>query len=73
MSPMMRAPEVTAPVGDIPYMSRVTEREEPLPVAVSLIGAPGTDLLLVDLVEKGLRGACIPTRVQTGRFMYQRS
>ena len=53
MSPMMRAPEVTAPVGDIPYVSRVTEREEPLPVAVSLIGAPGTDLILLDLVEKG--------------------
>lgn len=28
-------------VGDIPYMSEVTKREEPLPIAISLIGAPG--------------------------------
>lgn len=57
MSPIMRAPEVTAPgmwccqaqrkyansgaVGDIPYQSTVTEREERLPIAVSVIGAPG--------------------------------
>ncbi|KAF2798542.1 amidase signature enzyme [Melanomma pulvis-pyrius CBS 109.77] len=52
MSPMMRAPEVTAPVGDIPYHSTVTEREEPLPITVSAIGAPGMDLNLVDMVEK---------------------
>ncbi|EGX89814.1 amidase [Cordyceps militaris CM01] len=32
MSPMLRAPEVTAPVGDIPYMSTVTYKEESLPV-----------------------------------------
>ncbi|OAR02180.1 hypothetical protein LLEC1_06508, partial [Akanthomyces lecanii] len=51
MSPMLGAPEVTAPVGDIPYMSTVTDREEALPVSVSLIGAPGTDLLLPRLVE----------------------
>ncbi|KDN68942.1 hypothetical protein CSUB01_09360 [Colletotrichum sublineola] len=34
MSPIMRAPEVTAPV---------TKREEPLPIAVSVIGAPDSD------------------------------
>jgi hypothetical protein len=28
-------------VGDIPYLSHVTEREEPLPIAVSVVGAPG--------------------------------
>ncbi|PVH72140.1 amidase [Cadophora sp. DSE1049] len=70
MSPMARAPEVTAPVGDIPYQSIVTKREEPLPVAVSLIGPPGTDLILADLVEQGLKGANIPTLLKTGRSMY---
>ncbi|CAK7229734.1 hypothetical protein SCUCBS95973_007328 [Sporothrix curviconia] len=70
MSPMMRAPEVTAPIGDIPYMSTVTQREERLPVAVSLIGPPGADLLLVDIVEKGMKAGHIPTQVKTGSLLY---
>lgn len=70
MSPMLRAPEVTAPVGDIPYMSTVTYKEESLPVCVSLIGAPGTDLLLPKLVEMGMKAAGIPTQVKVGRLMY---
>ncbi|PSN64375.1 hypothetical protein BS50DRAFT_590198 [Corynespora cassiicola Philippines] len=77
MSPMTRSPEVTAPVSDIPYISRVTHREERLPIAVSVIGAPGmatpaycTDLILTDLVEKGLKAGGIETRVKTGRSMY---
>ncbi|KAK4228545.1 amidase [Podospora fimiseda] len=73
MSPIMGAPEVTAiaiQVGEIHYYSIVTQRDEPLPTAISLIGAPGTDLILVDLVEKAMRAAGIPTKVQIGRFMY---
>jgi len=58
MSPMMRAPELTAIgsvyllkcakaanmfslVGEITYDSIVTKREEPFPIGVSVIGAPG--------------------------------
>lgn len=87
MSPMTRAPEVTAPsksesvsklrqlfnstiVGDIACDSIVTEREERLPVAVSVIGPPGTDLILVDLVEKGMKGAGLTCEVKTGSSMY---
>ncbi|KAJ5093003.1 amidase [Penicillium angulare] len=54
MSPMMRGPEVTALVGQIPFLSKVTGREEPLPIAVSVIGTPGTDLILARVVEKGV-------------------
>ncbi|KAM7188406.1 amidase [Rhypophila sp. PSN 637] len=43
MSPMSRAPEVTA---------------------------PGTDLILVDLVERALKASGIPTEVKTGRFIH---
>ncbi|KAF2811179.1 uncharacterized protein BDZ99DRAFT_297432 [Mytilinidion resinicola] len=70
MSPMMQALEVTAPVGDIPYHSLLTKKEEPLPIAGSAIGAPGTDLILVDLVEKGMKAENLPTQVKTGRSMY---
>ncbi len=57
MSPMMRAPELMAigtspcwsfrspltrfPVGEIKYDSIATKREEPFPIGVSVIGAPG--------------------------------
>lgn len=70
-------------------MSNVTKREEPLPIAVSVIGAPGkipltflplcyqltitivgTDLILVDLVEKGMKDAGLPVTVKTGRSLY---
>lgn len=61
---------LTVIVGDIPYNSTVTKREEPLPIAVSVIGAPGADMTLVDLVEKGLKGSGVATEVKTGRFMY---
>ncbi|KAH6630486.1 amidase [Chaetomium sp. MPI-SDFR-AT-0129] len=70
MSPMMQAPEVTAIVGETTHDSRVSHRLEPLPIAVSLIGAPGTDLILVDLVERAMKAAEIPTKVQTGRYVY---
>ncbi|KAJ5406058.1 hypothetical protein N7465_007342 [Penicillium sp. CMV-2018d] len=59
MSPMTRAPEVTAP-----------KTEERLPVAVSVIGPPGADLILVDLVERGMKGAGLATKVKTGSCMY---
>ncbi|KAK2591957.1 hypothetical protein QQS21_010363, partial [Conoideocrella luteorostrata] len=63
MSPMMRAPEVTAPIGEIPYNSVVTKREEPLPIAVSVIGPPGTDLILTHLVEKGMKAGGLATEL----------
>ncbi|KAJ5715484.1 amidase [Penicillium malachiteum] len=70
MSPMMRAPELTTIVGHVPYESTVTDREEFLPIAASVIGAPGTDLILADLVQKGMEFANLPMKLKTGRFMY---
>ncbi|KAJ4135095.1 hypothetical protein NW768_004710 [Fusarium equiseti] len=70
MSPIARAPEVTAIAGQITYESIVTKREEPYPIGVSVIGAPGTDLVLADLVRKGMEAAGIPTQVKTGASVY---
>ncbi|KAL8418082.1 hypothetical protein RB594_001629 [Gaeumannomyces avenae] len=41
MSPIAGAPEITAPVGEVPYQSLITRREEHLPVSISLVSAPG--------------------------------
>ncbi|KAJ5417209.1 uncharacterized protein N7487_000759 [Penicillium crustosum] len=69
MSPMTRAPEVTVPIGDISYDSIVIEREERLPVAVSVIGTPGANLILADLVANGMKGG-LATEVKTRSSMY---
>ncbi|KAL2070236.1 hypothetical protein VTL71DRAFT_13262 [Oculimacula yallundae] len=71
MSPIMRAPEVTAPVGEIPYDSIVSQRKKPLPIAASVIGAPGTDLIIAELARKGMEAAGLPTQVRTGRSIYE--
>ncbi|KAJ5955191.1 hypothetical protein N7501_009470 [Penicillium viridicatum] len=70
MSPIPRAPELTALIGDIAYDTIVTEREERLPVAVLVIGPPSADLIIVDLVEKSMKGAGLATEVKTGSSMY---
>ncbi|KAJ6178047.1 amidase [Penicillium mononematosum] len=70
MSPMMRGPELTTIVGHIPYNSVVTETKEPLPIAASVLGPPGSDLILAAIVERGLKAAGLPTKLKTGRFIY---
>ncbi|KAK5282570.1 hypothetical protein LTR20_003380 [Exophiala xenobiotica] len=70
MSPMMRAPELTTIIGEITYEPTVTKRNEPLPIGASVIGAPGTYLVLLDLVGKGMKAGGFPTKLKTGRFLY---
>ncbi|KAH7302922.1 hypothetical protein B0I35DRAFT_455416 [Stachybotrys elegans] len=57
-------------LGHIPYDSRVTKCEEQLPVVGSIIGAPGSDLLLTNLARDALEKAGRPTTVLTGRNMF---
>ncbi|KAF2837175.1 amidase signature enzyme [Patellaria atrata CBS 101060] len=70
MSPMVKAPELTAPLGATPYNSNVTKREKPLPIAASILGAPRTDLILADLVEKGMKAGGFLLKLKTGRFLH---
>ena len=56
-------------VGEVAYNSRITDRMEYLPCAVSLLGAPDTDLQLIEMVQKFLEDAGRPTSVQTGSSM----
>ncbi|KAF2160587.1 hypothetical protein M409DRAFT_70333 [Zasmidium cellare ATCC 36951] len=70
LSPVLGSPEVTVPIGQIPYMSKKTGAEEVLPVAVSIMGLPGTDCSLVASVETMLRQSGRPLRVASGRQMF---
>lgn len=85
LSPILGAPEIVVPgkrnvhsrgqtlifpAGQISFRSRITEHEEYLPVAVSLLGAPETDLDLTEMTEDFLKHAGRSTRVLTGKTMF---
>lgn len=48
---LVGCPDYTVPVAEVPYFSRVTEQTEFLPVSISLVGRPGTDLELFNLLR----------------------
>ncbi|KAL3419102.1 glutamyl-tRNA(Gln) amidotransferase [Phlyctema vagabunda] len=70
ISPMLEAPQIVIPVGQLPYESRITQRTEYLPIAASLVGTKGSDLMLVKLAADVLNSASWPTTVGVGRFMF---
>ncbi|CAI6341125.1 unnamed protein product [Periconia digitata] len=70
LSPVLGAPEISVPVGNIRYNSRITKRPELLPVAVSFVSPPGTDELLVSALRMVFAHAGRPESVQIGRNMY---
>jgi hypothetical protein len=41
LSPIAGTPEVTAPVGEISYYFRISERTGPMPISVSVVSSPG--------------------------------
>ncbi|KAI9712290.1 MAG: hypothetical protein M1820_001503 [Bogoriella megaspora] len=40
LSPILGAPELTVPIGTVPYESRISGKTEALPMAISIIGLP---------------------------------
>jgi Asp-tRNA(Asn)/Glu-tRNA(Gln) amidotransferase A subunit family amidase len=48
---LVGCPDYTVPVAEVPYFSTATEQTEFLPVSISLIGRPGTDLELFSLLR----------------------
>ncbi|KAF2804286.1 amidase signature enzyme [Mytilinidion resinicola] len=66
LSAYLGAPELALPIGHIEYMSRISGNAESLPVAVSLMGPPGTDLALIQLTVDSLKQANRPTTVRAG-------
>ncbi|CAJ2504123.1 Uu.00g115170.m01.CDS01 [Anthostomella pinea] len=70
ISPILGAPELTVPIGHVPYYSKVTGKMESLPVAISVLAAPGRDLQLFDVVQACLERAGRPLSVKTGSKMF---
>lgn len=70
LSPILGGPECTVPVGQVTYESRVSNRQELLPVGLSLLSAPGTDIELLDMIVSCLEHNGRPTAVSTGKTMF---
>ncbi|KAJ8133575.1 hypothetical protein O1611_g61 [Lasiodiplodia mahajangana] len=66
----LRIPQIVLPIGQSKYKSRVSGREESLPIAGSIAGAPGSNLMLIKLVERALKKAGWPTQVACGRDVF---
>lgn len=57
-------------VGEVPFESKVTGNVEYLPMGVSLMALPGSDLMLMDIAQKCLEQANRPTTVYAGKSMF---
>ncbi|KAG8164618.1 hypothetical protein KVR01_004893 [Diaporthe batatas] len=67
LSPILGTPQIVVPFAQLPYKSRVTESLEYRPVSASLMGARGSDLALLRLVEEATQASGWRTNVDTGR------
>ncbi|KAF2108473.1 amidase signature domain-containing protein [Lophiotrema nucula] len=71
LSPILGAPELVVPVGELPFDSVVSGQESYLPVCISIMGAPGSDLDLIDTALRILLHSGRRTFVKTGKRMFQ--
>lgn len=70
LSPILKAPDMVVPIGEVPYESRISGRREWLPVGVSLVGAPGMDKWLFDAVARVLESSGRPDTVSSGSRIF---
>ncbi|AEO67441.1 uncharacterized protein THITE_2049603 [Thermothielavioides terrestris NRRL 8126] len=73
LPPILGAPDIAVPIGDVPYQSRITGQTEHLPVVVNFVAAPGRDWELIAAVEKIMALSARPTVVRTGKRMFEAS
>ena len=67
---ILGGPDIVVPLGESAYLSRITDREEWLPVAVDIVGAPDSDLALLETVQACLVASGRPLKVATGARLF---
>ncbi|KAK7993000.1 hypothetical protein PG988_001794 [Apiospora saccharicola] len=72
LPPILGSPDVVVPIGEVSYMSRVTEREEFLPVAVNLVASPGDDFWLLNILKETLARSGRREDICTGSRIFQK-
>ncbi|KAK4203016.1 amidase signature domain-containing protein [Triangularia verruculosa] len=71
LAPVLGAPEVSVPIGELKYRSRITGNDEYLPAVVSVLGKPGSDMALLNAAIKVLKSSGRPLQVKTGTRMFE--
>ncbi|RSL90959.1 hypothetical protein BHE90_001933 [Fusarium euwallaceae] len=69
LSPLLSAPQIGIPIGQVDYKSVISLQTEKLPIVMDLMAYPGCDNMLLDLVEKLAEKGVIKT-VKTGRTAF---
>ncbi|KAI4220314.1 MAG: hypothetical protein L6R36_007711, partial [Xanthoria steineri] len=67
---VVELPHQVLPVGQNSYESRASGRTEHRPVIGSLVGAKGSDLMLIKLAHEAFESAGWQTEVHTGRYTF---
>jgi len=70
ISPFAQAPEMIVPVGQTPFISKITKREEWLPVSLGIVGARGSDASLPVLLRDLMHAMHLPTAVEAGETAF---
>ncbi|KAH6990979.1 amidase signature domain-containing protein [Ilyonectria sp. MPI-CAGE-AT-0026] len=70
LQPILGAPDVVIPIGDVPCESRISGKTEFLPVAANVVAAPKRDFQLLQAIEKVMARSGRPTIVSTGPRMF---
>ncbi|KAJ3564184.1 hypothetical protein NPX13_g7932 [Xylaria arbuscula] len=70
LSAILGAPELAIPITQLPYSSRISNKEEQLPIVVSLMGSPEADLQLLDWTLEALEKSGRSTKVKTGKVAF---
>ncbi|PVH71876.1 hypothetical protein DL98DRAFT_660375 [Cadophora sp. DSE1049] len=63
-------PHPVAPIGQLPYESKTTQRTEYLPVTAGLVGAANTDEMLIRVARGAVEKIGKPSEVQTGSLAF---
>jgi len=70
ISPILHMPQLVLPFGQMPYHSKVSGKLEHRPIGSTLVGAKGSDLMLINLAKQAFEAASWPTTINTGRYMF---
>ncbi|RTE69888.1 hypothetical protein BHE90_015724 [Fusarium euwallaceae] len=70
LASILGVPHLAVPFSQVPYESRISGRTEYQTVCVSVIGPPGSDTDIIQLVKQALEKAHVGTRVETGRIAF---
>ncbi|KAL7895568.1 amidase signature domain-containing protein [Trichoderma sp. SZMC 28014] len=68
-APLAGLPQVIVPIGQFRYESRITGEPDFLPITASIVGPPGSDVMLLDFVSKFLQRTRGLLSVKPGRYI----